>query len=131
MAYRTDIVQRGGNFCDEECKSWMDVEWSQLKLENFLQTVPRLQALDLRRLWAHMFSSGGGSENLWNQAKCTALFAELSCAMQTEKLLLSRDMPVLKRTNRNFKPSLQILPCLEWNDACLFVESYVGLINCT
>ena len=48
------------------------------KFENFLQTAPRLQAVDLRWLWAHMFASGSGSKSLWNQAKCTALFAELA-----------------------------------------------------
>ena len=88
-----------------------------LKSENFLRTAPRLQAVDLHRLWAHVFAA----ENLWNQAKRTALFAELSGAMQIEELLFSQDMPILKRTNRNFRPSLQMLPCLEWNDASLFV----------
>ena len=48
-----------------------------LKSENFLRIVPRLQAVDLHRLWAHVLSSGGGSKNLWNQAKRTALFTEL------------------------------------------------------
>ena len=91
------------------------------KSENFLRTAPRLRAVDLHRLWAHVLALGGGSENLWSQAKRTALFTELSCAIQTEELLFSQDMPILKRTNRNFEPSLQILPCLEWNDACLFV----------
>ena len=52
-----------------------------LKSENFLRTAPRLQTVDLHQLWAHVFASGGGSENLWNQAKRIALFAELSCAM--------------------------------------------------
>uniref|UniRef100_UPI003AF871A9 hypothetical protein n=1 Tax=Thiolapillus sp. TaxID=2017437 RepID=UPI003AF871A9 len=28
---------------------------------------------------------------------------ELSCAIRTEELLFSRDMPILKRTNRNFE----------------------------
>ena len=65
------------------------------KSENFLRTAPRLQAVDLHRLWAHVLASGGGSENLWNQAKRTALFTELSCAMRTEELLFSRDMPIL------------------------------------
>ena len=91
------------------------------KLENFHWTAPRLQAVDLHQLWAHVFASGGGSENLWNQAKRTALFAELSCAMQTEERLFSRDMPVLKRTKRNFEPSLKVPPCLEWNDGSLFL----------
>ena len=59
------------------------------KSENFLRTAPRLQAVDLHRLWAHVFASGGGSENLWNQAKCAALFTELSCAIRTEELLFS------------------------------------------
>ena len=79
-----------------------------LKLENFLWTAPRLQAVDLHRLWAHVFTPGSGSENLWNQAKRTALCAELSCAVWIEKLLFSRDMPILKSTNRNFEQSLQI-----------------------
>ena len=65
------------------------------KSENFLRTVPRLQAVDLHQLWAHVFASGGSSENLWNQAKRTALFTELSCAMWTEELLFSRAMPIL------------------------------------
>ena len=82
------------------------------KLKNFLQGAPRLQAVDLHRLWAHVLALGGGSENLWSQAKRTALFTELSCAMRTEELLFSQAMPILKRTNRNFEPSLQILPCL-------------------
>ena len=64
-----------------------------LKSENFLWTAPRLQAVDLHRLWADALALGGGSENLWNQAKHTALFTKLSCAMQTEELLFSRDMP--------------------------------------
>ena len=91
------------------------------KSENFLRTAPWLQAEGLRRLWAYMLASGSGSENFWNQAKHTALFTKLSCAIQTEELLFSRDMPILKRTNRNFELSLQILPCHEWNDACLFL----------
>ena len=57
------------------------------KSENFLGTTPRLQAVDLHRLWAHVLALGGGSENLWSQAKRTALFTELSCAIQTEELL--------------------------------------------
>ena len=96
----------------------MDIEWNQLKLGEFSSDS---SVADLHRMWAHVFAPGGGSENLWNYAKHTALFAELSCAVQTEELLFSQDMPILKRTNRNFKPSLQILPCLEWNDACLLV----------
>ena len=73
-----------------------------LKSENFFRTMPRLQAVDLHRSWAHMFALGGGSKNLWNRAKHSALFSELSCAMQTEELLSSRDMPILKCTSRNF-----------------------------
>ena len=65
------------------------------KSENFLRTAPRLKAVDLHRLWAHVFPWGGSSENLWNQAKRTALFIELSCALRTEELLFSRAMPVL------------------------------------
>ena len=42
-----------------------------------------------------MFASGGGSKNLWNQAKCTASFTEMSFAMRTEELLFSRAMPIL------------------------------------
>ena len=72
------------------------------KSENFLRTVPRLQAVDLHQLWAHVFTSGGGSENFWNQTKRTALFAKLSCAMPSEELFFSQDMPILKHTNRNF-----------------------------
>ena len=34
------------------------------KSENFLRTAPRLQAVDLHRLWAHVLASGGSSENL-------------------------------------------------------------------
>ena len=91
------------------------------KSENFLRTAPRLSAEDLHQLWAHVLTSGGSSENLWNQTERTALFTELSCAIRTEELLFSQDMPILKYTNRNFEPSLQILPCLELNDACLFM----------
>ena len=83
------------------------------KWEIFLRTAPRHQVVDLHWLWAHVFASGGGSENFWNQAKHSALFAKLSCAMWTERLLFSRDIAILKCTNRNFRPSLQILPCLE------------------
>ena len=89
------------------------------KLANFLLTAPWLKAVNLHQLRAHVFASGCGSENLWNQAKHTALFAELSCAMQTEELLFSRDKPILKLTNKNFEPSLQIPPCLQFNDASL------------
>ena len=71
------------------------------KSENFLRTAPRLKAVDLHRLWAHVFPWGGSSENLCNQAKRTALFIELSIAMRTEELLFSWDMPILKRTNRS------------------------------
>ena len=46
------------------------------KSENFLWTAPRLQAVDLRWLWAHVLASGCGSEILWNLAECIALFAE-------------------------------------------------------
>ena len=59
------------------------------KLENFLRTAPRLQDVDLHRLWAHVFASGSSSENLWNQAKRNALFTKLSFAMRTEELLFS------------------------------------------
>ena len=34
------------------------------KSENFSQTVPRLQAVDLHRLLAHVLTLGGDSENL-------------------------------------------------------------------
>ena len=90
MAYQTNIIQCDGSFCDENCRSWMDIEWNQLEIrEKKFQTLHRLQAVDLRQLLAHMFASGGGSKNLWNQAKRTAFFAELSCAMRTEELLFS------------------------------------------
>ena len=57
MAYQTDIVQHGGNVCDENCRLWMDIEWNQLeigefspvsaKASGFLQSVPKPQAVDL------------------------------------------------------------------------------------
>ena len=132
MAYWTIIIQSDGNFWMKSVGCGWILTGISLKLENFLWTEPRLQVVDLHWLWAHVFASDGGSENLWNQTKCTALFAKLRCAMQTEELLLSRDMPILKRTNNNFELILQILPCLEWNDACfLCMESYVGLVCCT
>ena len=59
------------------------------KVENFLWRVTRLLAVDLHRLWAHVLASGGDSEILQNQAKHTALFAKLSCVIQTEELLFS------------------------------------------
>ena len=34
-AYLTHIVQRGGSFCDENCRSWMDIEWNQLEIREF------------------------------------------------------------------------------------------------
>ena len=34
-AYRTDIFQRDGSFCDENCRSWMDIEWNQLEIGEF------------------------------------------------------------------------------------------------
>ena len=63
------------------CRGWIlsGISW---KSDNFLRTAPRLQAVDLHRLWAHVLALGGGSENLWSQAKRTALFTELSCAIQ-------------------------------------------------
>ena len=60
-----------------------------LKSESFLWTAPRLKAVDLHRLWADALALGGGSENLWNQAKHTSLFTKLSCAIRTEELLFS------------------------------------------
>ena len=59
------------------------------KSENFLRTVPRLQAVDVHRLLAHVLASGGDSENLWNRAKHTALFTELNCAVRTGELYFS------------------------------------------
>ena len=73
------------------------------RVENFLRTGPRLQAVDLHRLWAFVFALGDSSENLWNQTKRTALFSELSCTMQTEELLFSQAVLILKRINRNFR----------------------------
>ena len=58
---------------------WWILSGISLKSENFLQTAPRLQAVDLHRLWAHVFASDSSSENLLNQAKHTVLFTELSC----------------------------------------------------
>ena len=34
-AYRTKIVQGDGSFCDENCRSWMDIEWNQLEIREF------------------------------------------------------------------------------------------------
>ena len=48
MAYRTDIVQCDASFCDENCRSWMDIEWNQFKVRILFRTTPRLQAVDLR-----------------------------------------------------------------------------------
>ena len=31
-AYRTDIVQRDGSFCNENCRSLVDIEWNQLEI---------------------------------------------------------------------------------------------------
>ena len=120
-AYPTNMVNLMAAFVMKMVGRGWILSGISLKSENFLRTVPRLQTVDLHPLWAHLFTLGSCSENLWNQAKCTALFTKLSCAMQTEEPLFSRAMPILKCTNRNFEPSLQILPCLEWNDACLFV----------
>ena len=82
------------------CHGWIFSGISS-KSENFLQTGPWFQAVDLHRLWARMVVLGSGSENLWNQTKHTALFTELSCAMQTEELLFSQALLILKRTNRH------------------------------
>ena len=90
----------------------MDIEWNPLEIGDFSSNSVKASGCRSTCLWAHMFASGGSSENLWNQAKHTALFTELSCAMRTEELLFSRAMPILEHTNRNFEPSLQILPCL-------------------
>ena len=115
---------------------WWIVSWISSKSENFLWTVtgPRPQAVVLHRLWAYVFISGSGSENLWNQAKNTALFAELSCATRTREAVVFMRHASSEAHQQKLRPSLQILPCLEWNDACfliLLVESCVGLICCT
>ena len=34
-AYQTDIVQRDGSFCDENCRLWMKIEWNQLEIREF------------------------------------------------------------------------------------------------
>ena len=47
----------------------MDIEWNQLEIGEFSLESAKLLAVDLHRLWAHVLASGGGSENLWNQAK--------------------------------------------------------------
>ena len=96
----------------------MDIEWNQLKLGEFSSDS---SVADLHRMWAHVFAPGGGSENLWNYAKHTALFIELRCALWTEELSFSGDTPFVKCTNRNFEPCLQIPPRLQWNDASLFL----------
>ena len=94
----------------------MDIEWNQLEI-GVSSDSTKASGCRLHRLWAHVLASGGGSENLWNQAKHTSLFTKLSCAIRTEELSFSRDMPILKCTIRHFEPSL----AFEWNDACLFV----------
>ena len=121
MAYRTDIIQRDGSFCDEYRRPWMDIEWNQLEIGEFSSDSTKASGCRSTPTMGPRVRWGGGSENLWNQAKRTALFVELSRAMRTEELFFSRDLPILKHTNRNFEPSLQILPCLEWHDACLLV----------
>ena len=45
MAYLTNIIQHDGSFCDENYRSWMDIEWNQLKIREFFLTAPRLQAV--------------------------------------------------------------------------------------
>ena len=59
----------------------MDIEWNQLEIGQFSSDSTKALGCRLHRLWAHVLASGGGSENLWNQANRTALFTELSCAI--------------------------------------------------
>ena len=91
MAYQTDIVQCDGSFCDENCRSWMDIEWNQHEIGEFCldSSKASVQVVNLHQQWALVFASDDGCENLWNQAKCAALFTELSCAIRTEELLFS------------------------------------------
>ena len=89
----------------------MDTEWNQLEIGEFSSDIAKASGCRSTPTGAHVLASGGCSKNLWNQAMHTALFTKLSCAIQTEELLFSRDMPILKHANRNFEPSLQILRC--------------------
>ena len=88
----------------------MDIEWNQLKIREFSSDSAKASGCRSTPTVGPCVHFGGGSENLWSRAKHAALFTDLSCAIRTEELLFPRDMPILKRTNRNFEPSLQILP---------------------
>ena len=70
----------------------MDIEWNQLEIGQFSSDSAKASGC---RSTPTVLASGGSSENLWNQAKRTALFTELSRAVRTEEVLFSRAMPIL------------------------------------
>ena len=114
-AYRTDIVQHDGSFCHENCRSWMDTEWNQFEIGEF--SSDRAKALGCR-----------STPTVGSCARFGRWFRKLAepgkaygIVCRTELCYADRGAPILKCTNRNFEQILQILPCLEWNDACLFV----------
>ena len=67
----------------------MDIEWNQLEIGEFSLDSAKASGRRSTLTGAHILAWGGGSENLWNEAKHTALFTELSCAIWTEELLFS------------------------------------------
>ena len=60
-------------FAENFVGRWWILSGISSKAENFLRTAPRLQAVDLHWLWAHVFASGGGSENLQNGTRQSIL----------------------------------------------------------
>ena len=102
------------------------------KSENFLRTAPRLQAVDLHRLWAHVLASGGSSENLCGTRQSVlhylpnwaVLCGQRSCCFHEPCQFWS------KRINRNFEPSSDsTLPGVEWCRLICVITCWTHLLH--
>ena len=88
-AYQTDIIQHDGSFCDENCRSWMDIEWNQFEIEQFSSDSAMASGCRSTPTVGPRVRFGRWFRKLVERAKRTALFTELSCAIRTEELLFS------------------------------------------
>ena len=101
-AYLTHIVQRGGSFCDENCRSWMDIEWNQLEIREFSSDSTRASGCRSTPTVGPRARFGRWFQKLVEPGKAYCIVCQTELCYAFRGAIFSRDMPILKHTNRNF-----------------------------
>ena len=120
-AYLTHIVQRGGSFCDENCRSWIDIEWNQLEIREFSSDSTRASGCRSTPTVGPHARFGGWFQKLVKPGKafCTVYQTEL-CYSDRGAVVFTRhaNSEAHQQTFRA-ESSGSTLPWVEW---CLLIH---------